>query len=63
MTEAVERVFKKEFDQTRKETEDQIIVNMLRENVAVDKIVLYTKATVERIAAVAKAAGISSLVL
>ena len=67
MTEAVERVFKKELDEREtkgaQDTTDKVIANMLKGNESVEKIVLYTQASLDRIAAVAKKIGISTLAL
>ena len=67
MTEAIEKVFKKEFDEKKEagiqETMDKVIMNMLRGNEPVDKIILYTQASLEKIASIAKSIGISSLTL
>ena len=67
MTEAIERVFKKEMDEKKaegiQETTDKVIINMLRGNEPIDKIVLYTQASLEKIASVARSIGISSLLL
>ena len=63
MTEAVESLFKEEFDQIRQETKDEVITNMLKANEPVDKIALYTQVSIDRIASVAKKIGIKSLML
>lgn len=63
MTEAVERVFKKEFERERAEGKEEVVEKMLQGNEPIEKIVLYTQVPMEKIASIAKKIGITSLAL
>ena len=63
MTEAIERVFKKEFAQKEDETREDVVEKMLQGNEPVEKIIMYTKVPMEKIASIAKKIGITSLAL
>ena len=63
MTEAIERVFKKDIDQKKEEVKEEIIINMINEHFSVDQIKAATRETAERIFSIAKKAGITALTL
>ena len=63
MTEAIERVFKKEFAQKEDETIEDVVEKMLQGNEPVEKIIMYTQVPMEKIASIAKKIGITSLAL
>lgn len=63
MTEAIERVFKKEIDQKKEEAKEEIIINMINEHFSVDQIKAATRETADRIFSIAKKAGITALTL
>ena len=61
MSDAVERVFKKEIDEAAKKKEEQVVTNMLQNNEPADKIVKYFGWTPERVMSFAKTIGITTL--
>ena len=63
MTEAIERVFKKEMDEKKTEGKEEMVTEMLRGNEPVEKILKYSHMPIEQIMGIAKNIGISSLAL
>ena len=63
MTEAIERVFKKEMDEKKTEGKEEMVTEMLRGNEPVEKILKYSHMPIEQIMGIAKKIGISSLAL
>ena len=63
MSEAVERVFKKEIEEAAKKKEEQVVTAMLQNNEPVDKIVKYFGWTPERVMTFAKKIGVTTLTL
>lgn len=63
MSEAVERVFKKEIEEAAEKKEEQIVTAMLQNNEPADKIVKYFGWTPERVMNFAKKIGITTLTL
>ena len=63
MTEAIERVFKKEMDEKKTEGKEEVVEKMLQGNEPVEKIIMYTQVPLEIIASIAKKIGITSLSL
>lgn len=63
MTEAIERVFKKEMDEKKNEGKEEMVTEMLRGNEPVEKILRYSHMSMEQIMGIAKKIGISSLTL
>lgn len=63
MSEAVERVFKKEIEEAAEKKEEQVVTTMLQNNEPADKIVKYFGWTPERVMTFAKKIGITTLTL
>ncbi len=63
MSEAFERVFKKEIDEYHEKKTEEVVSRMLRHNEPVDKIVMYFGWTPERVMKFAKQIGINTLTL
>ena len=63
MTDAIKEIFEKEFEEERENTKISIVKNMLEGKEPVEKIVRYTNVPLEKIIAIAKKMGISSLTL
>ncbi|MBQ9009962.1 MAG: hypothetical protein IJ088_11615 [Clostridia bacterium] len=63
MSEAVERVFKKEIDEATEKKEEQVVTAMLQNNEPADKIIKYFGWTPERVMTFAKKIGITTLTL
>ena len=63
MSEAVERVFKKEIDEAAEKKEEQVVTTMLQNNEPADKIVKYFGWTPERVMTFAKKIGVTTLTL
>lgn len=58
MTEAIERVFKKEMDEKKTEGKEEMVTEMLRGNEPVEKILKYSHMPIEQIMGIAKKIGI-----
>ena len=63
MSEAIERVFKKEIEEAAEKEKEMTIANMLKDNVKATTIAKWTGASLEKIVAVASQIGISTLSL
>jgi len=63
MSEAVERVFKKEIEEAAEKKEEQVVTTMLQNNEPADKIVKYFGWTPERVMTFAKKIGMTTLTL
>ena len=61
MTEVVKEIFSKELDERQHETEEKIILKMLKKKEPIDKIGEYTEVPMERIIAIAKSAGLGAV--
>ena len=63
MSEAVEYIFADKIEEIAEKKEEKTIENMLRDNVKAETITKWTGASIEKIAAIAKKIGISTLTL
>ncbi len=63
MSEAVERVFRKEIEEAAEKKEERIVTNLLKMNEPIDKIVRACEWPAEKVMNFAKKIGITSLTL
>ena len=61
MSEAVERVFRKEIEEATKKREEQVVAAMLQNNEPAEKIVKYFGWTPERVLHLAKELGLTTI--
>ncbi len=63
MSEAVERVFRKEIEEIAEKKEEQVVVAMLQNNEPADKMIRYFGRSPERVMTFAKKTGVTTLTL
>ena len=61
MSEAIERIFSKEFDKRERKAKEEVVLLMLQDHETIDKIRKYTQVSSDRIIAIAKANGLNAV--